>query len=204
MLTVSPFDTRERLAFFIDGANFYQTTRALNIDVDYRRVLDEFVGDAYLLRAYYYTALAEDQEFSSLRPLIDWLDYNGFQVTTKPMRDYTDNQGNKRRSRPSLDVDLAVDALGLCDQVNHIVLFTGDGNFVPLVDAIQRQGCKVSIISSLKTNPSMVSDDLRRQADHFLELATLADLVGRGEAGRGSRRAFDVGGMDDDDGYDDD
>lgn len=183
-----PFDMRERVAFFIDGANFYQTARSLNVDIDYRRVLSSFVGEAYLLRANYYTALAEDQEFSSLRPLMDWLDYNGFHVTTKPMREFTDSNGQRRRVRPSLEVDLTVDALTLCDEVNHVVLFTGDGAYRPLVEALQKRGRKVTVISSLKTNPSMISDDLRRQADHFLDLADLTDRIGRSSDGRPARR----------------
>ena len=203
MKTNDPFDARERVAYFIDGANFYQTARALNIDIDYRRMLSQFAGDAYLVRAHYYTALADDQEFSSLRPLIDWLDYNGFQVTTKPMREFTDNNGQRRRSRPSLDVDLSVDVLTLCDEINHVVLFTGDGNFRPLVEAVQKRGRKVTVVSSLKTSPSMVSDDLRRQADHFLDLADLTDRLARDPAERGERRDRDDEGPDDDEYYDD-
>lgn len=198
MLSSFPFDMRERVAFFIDGANFYQTARSLNVDIDYRRVLSSFVGDAYLLRANYYTALADDQEFSSLRPLMDWLDYNGFHITTKPMREFTDNSGQRRRVRPSLEVDLTVDAMTLCDEVNHVVLFTGDGAYRPLVEALQKRGRKVSVISSLKTNPSMISDDLRRQADHFLDLADLTDRIGRDPSDRPARRD-----QYDDDGYDD-
>lgn len=195
-----PFDMRERVAFFIDGANFYQTARALNVDIDYRRMLTTFVGEAYLLCAHYYTAMAEDQEFSSLRPLMDWLDYNGFHVTTKPMREFTDNNGQRRRVRPSLDVDMTVDVMTLCEKVNHIVLFTGDGNYRPLVEAVQKKGCKVTVVSSLKTNPSMVSDDLRRQADHFLDLADLVDRLGRDPSERPQRRDYDD---DDDYEYDD-
>ncbi|MEO0383118.1 MAG: NYN domain-containing protein [Pseudomonadota bacterium] len=197
-----PFDMRERVAFFIDGANFYQTARNLNVDIDYRRMLTSFVGEAYLLRAHYYTAMADDQEFSSLRPLIDWLDYNGFQITTKPMREFTDNNGQKRRVRPSLDVDLTVDAMTLGDSVNHIVLFSGDGQYLALVEALQKKGVKVTIVSSLKTTPSMVSDDLRRTADHFLDLADLTDRLGRDPSERPPRRERQDEGYDDDE-YDD-
>ncbi|MEM6710873.1 MAG: NYN domain-containing protein [Pseudomonadota bacterium] len=203
MKTNFPFDARERVAYFIDGANFYQTARALNIDIDYRRMLSQFAGDAYLVRAHYYTALADDQEFSSLRPLIDWLDYNGFHVTTKPMREFTDSNGQRRRVRPSLDVDLSVDVLTLCPEINHVVLFTGDGNYRSLVEAVQKQGRKVTVVSSLKTTPSMISDDLRRQADHFLDLADLTDRLGRASADRGSRRERDDDGYEDDEYYDD-
>jgi uncharacterized LabA/DUF88 family protein len=144
--------------------------------------------------------MADDQEFSSLRPLIDWLDYNGFQITTKPMREFTDNSGQRRRVRPSLDVDLTVDAMTLADSINHLVLFSGDGNYLALVEALQKKGVKVTVVSSLKTTPSMVSDDLRRMADHFLDLADLTDRLGRDPSERPARRErFD----DDDDEYDD-
>lgn len=198
-----PFDMRERVAFFVDGANFYQTARNLNVDIDYRRMLTSFVGDAYLLRAHYYTAMADDQEFSSLRPLIDWLDYNGFQITTKPMREFTDNSGQRRRVRPSLDVDLTVDAMTLADSINHLVLFSGDGNYLALVEALQKKGVKVTVVSSLKTTPSMVSDDLRRTADHFLDLADLTDRLGRDPSERPARRERFDGDDDEYDDYDD-
>jgi uncharacterized LabA/DUF88 family protein len=201
-----PFDMRERVAFFVDGANFYQTARNLNIDIDYRRMLTSFVGDAYLLRAHYYTAMADDQEFSSLRPLIDWLDYNGFQITTKAMREFTDNNGQRRRVRPSLDVDLTVDAMTLAEKVNHIVLFSGDGNYRALVEALQKKGVKVTVVSSLKTNPSMVSDELRRTADHFLDLADLTERLCRDPSDRPVRREREDQGQDeryDEDDFDD-
>jgi uncharacterized LabA/DUF88 family protein len=201
-----PFDMRERVAFFVDGANFYQTARNLNIDIDYRRMLTSFVGEAYLLRAHYYTAMADDQEFSSLRPLIDWLDYNGFQITTKAMREFTDNNGQRRRVRPSLDVDLTVDAMTLAEKVNHIVLFSGDGNYRALVEALQRKGVKVTVVSSLKTNPSMVSDELRRTADHFLDLADLTERLCRDPSDRPVRREREDQGQDeryDEDDFDD-
>lgn len=201
-----PFDMRERVAFFVDGANFYQTARNLNIDIDYRRMLTSFVGEAYLLRAHYYTAMADDQEFSSLRPLIDWLDYNGFQITTKAMREFTDNNGQRRRVRPSLDVDLTVDAMTLAEKVNHIVLFSGDGNYRALVEALQKKGVKVTVVSSLKTNPSMVSDELRRTADHFLDLADLTERLCRDPSDRPVRREREDEGQDeryDEDDFDD-
>jgi uncharacterized LabA/DUF88 family protein len=173
------FDPREKIAIFIDGANLYQTARALEFDIDYRRLLSSFCGDAYLLRAYYYTALADDQEFSSIRPLVDWLDYNGYRVITKPMKEFTDQSGQKRRVRPSLEVELTVDVFDIVDSIDHIVLFTGDGNYKNLVTAVQKKGKKFSVVSTLQTNPPMIADDLRRFADHFIELAELEDLIGR-------------------------
>lgn len=172
------FDEREKIALFIDGANLYATAKALGFDIDYRRLLKEFGSKGYLLRALYYTALAEDQEYSSIRPLIDWLDYNGYKVVTKPTKEFYDASG-RRKIKGSMDIELAVDAMVLADHVDHLVLFSGDGDFRSLVEAVQRKGRKVSVVSTLQTQPAMVADELRRQADHFIDLATLSGKIGR-------------------------
>ncbi|WP_237151578.1 LabA-like NYN domain-containing protein [Oryzibacter oryziterrae] len=172
------FDEREKIALFIDGANLYATAKALGFDIDYRRLLKEFSAKGYLLRALYYTALAEDQEYSSIRPLIDWLDYNGYKVVTKPTKEFFDSTG-RRKVKGSMDIELAVDAMELAEHVDHLVLFSGDGDFRSLVEAIQRKGRKVSVVSTLQTQPAMVADELRRQADHFIDLANLANRIGR-------------------------
>ncbi|GGA50894.1 LabA-like NYN domain-containing protein [Pelagibacterium lentulum] len=177
------FDSREKMVLFIDGANLYATSRALGIDIDYKRLLGEFQEAAYLLRAYYYTALVEDQEYSSIRPLIDWLDYNGYTVVTKPAKEFTDAQG-RRKVKGNMDIELTIDALELSSCYDHLVLFSGDGDFTALVAALQRKGKKVTVASTLKTPTPMISDDLRRQADYFLEIATLAKTVGRSPVDR--------------------
>ena len=182
------FDQREKIALFIDGANLYATSRTLGFDVDYRKLLDVFRGHGYLLRAYYYTALIEDQEYSSIRPLIDWLDYNGYTVVTKPAKEFTDATG-RRKVKGNMDMELAIDALEIAEVVDHIVLFSGDGDFKSLVAALQRKGRKVTIVSSIATQPPMVADDLRRQADAFVDLNALKDVVGRPPSMRPSARA---------------
>ena len=181
------FDQREKIAIFIDGANLYATSRTLGFDVDYRKLLEVFRGYGYLLRAYYYTALVEDQEYSSIRPLIDWLDYNGYTVVTKPAKEFTDSTG-RRKVKGNMDMELAIDALEIASVADHIVLFSGDGDFRSLVAALQRKGRKVSIVSSIATNPPMVADDLRRQADAFIDLNSLRDEVGRPPSMRPSAR----------------
>ena len=125
-----------------------------------------------MLRAYYYTALVEDQEYSSIRPLIDWLDYNGYKVVTKPAKEFTDSTG-RRKIKGNMDIELAVDALELAEHVDHYVIFSGDGDFRTLVEALQRRGRKVSVVSTMASQPPMISDDLRRQADHFIDLVAL-------------------------------
>ncbi|MDZ5696238.1 NYN domain-containing protein [Chelativorans sp. M5D2P16] len=181
------FDPREKIAMFIDGANLYATSRALGFDIDYRKLLASFHKRAYLLRAYYYTALVEDQEYSSIRPLIDWLDYNGYKVVTKPAKEFTDSAG-RRKIKGNMDIELAIDALELTDVVDHYVLFSGDGDFRTLVEALQRKGRKVSIVSTIQSQPPMISDELRRQADTFIDLASLQEEVGRDPSERPVRR----------------
>ena len=171
-------DPREKIVLFIDGANLYATSKALGIDIDYRRLLAEFQAKAYMLRAYYYTALIEDQEYSSIRPLIDWLDYNGFTVVTKPAKEFTDAMG-RRKVKGNMDIELAIDMMELADHVDHIVLFSGDGDFRRLVESVQRKGVRVTVVSTIRTSPPMVADELRRQADHFLDLMSLSEQIER-------------------------
>jgi uncharacterized LabA/DUF88 family protein len=172
------FYKEERLAIFIDGANLYGAARSLGFDIDYRRLLDLFAKKGRLIRAFYYTTLIEDQEYSPIRPLIDWLDYNGYTMVTKPLREYTDSQG-RRRVKGNVDIDLAIDALEMADRADHILLFSGDGDFKRLVEAIQRKGVRVTVVSTIKSSPPMVSDELRRQADNFVELMELSPHIQR-------------------------
>lgn len=181
------FNNAERVAVFIDGANLYSTARGLGFDIDFRKLLDMFQSNCALVRAYYYTALAEEQEYSSVRPLIDWLDYNGYTVVTKPMKEFTDATG-RRKVKGNMDIELAVDAMEVSEHVDHVVLFSGDGDFRSLVEAIQRRGKRFSVASTLKTQPPMIADELRRQADHFIELAMLSEMIGRPQSERPARR----------------
>ena len=182
------FDPREKIALFIDGANLYATSRSLGFDIDYRKLLASFQKRGYLLRAYYYTALIEDQEYSSIRPLIDWLDYNGYKVVTKPAKEFTDSTG-RRKIKGNMDIELTVDALELATQVDHYVIFSGDGDFRTLVEALQRKGRKVSVVSTMSSQPPMIADDLRRQADHFIDLMSLKSEIGREPSERPMRKA---------------
>ena len=172
------FDPREKIALFIDGANLYAASKSLGFDIDYRKLLKAFQKRGYLLRAYYYTALIEDQEYSSIRPLIDWLDYNGYKVVTKPAKEFTDSMG-RRKVKGNMDIELAVNAMELAPRLDHAVLFSGDGDFRRLVQAVQAKGVRVTVVSTLKSQPPMIADELRRQADDFVELADLLQNYGR-------------------------
>jgi uncharacterized LabA/DUF88 family protein len=172
----------ERIGLFIDGANLFSTTKALDFDIDFKRLLDEFRKRGKLIRANYYTALLEHEDYNPLRPLVDWLDYNGFSVITKPAKEYTD-EGGRRRIKGDMDIELTVDMLEAATYLDHIILFSGDGDFSRAVRAAQSKGARVSVVSSLKTSPSMISDDLRRAADTFIELADLEAMIGRDGGG---------------------
>ena len=168
----------ERLALFIDGSNLYAAAKALGFDIDYKLLRHEFMRRGKMLRAFYYTALLENDEYSPIRPLVDWLHYNGFTMVTKPAKEYTDREG-RRKVKGNMDIELTVDAMELAPHVDHIVLFSGDGDFRPLIESVQRNGVRVSVVSTIRSNPPMISDELRRQADNFIELDELRDVIGR-------------------------
>jgi uncharacterized LabA/DUF88 family protein len=168
----------DRIAVFIDGANLYSSAKTLGFDIDYKRLLEEFQDRGCLVRAFYYIAVHESQEYSSIRPLIDWLDYNGYTVVTKPAKEFVD-AGGRRRIKSSMDVELAVDAMELAGHLDQIVLFSGDGDFRRLVEALQRRGIRVTVISTISSRPPMLAHELRRQADVFIDLMELRSRFGR-------------------------
>jgi uncharacterized LabA/DUF88 family protein len=163
---------------FIDGANLYTTAKTLGFDIDFKRLLKEFEGRGTLVRAFYYTAVIEDQELSAIRPLIDWLDYNGYSVITKAAKEFNDTNG-RRKVKGKMDIELAVDALELAKHIDQIVLFSGDGDFCSLVEAIQRRGVRVTVVSSIVSQPPMIADELRRQTDVFIDLMELKSKIAR-------------------------
>ena len=179
------FYPEERVALFIDGANLHAAARALGFDIDYKRLLKYFQEQCRLIRAFYYTAVIEDQEYSPLRPLVDWLDYNGFTMVTKPTKEFTDAMG-RRKIKGNMDIELAIDVLEMSDKLDHVVLFSGDGDFRRLVEAVQRRGVRVSVVSTVRSQPPMVADELRRQADVFVELEELSPVIARQHAPRGA------------------
>jgi uncharacterized LabA/DUF88 family protein len=176
-----------KIALFIDGANLYATAKTLGFDIDYKLLLKEFQGRGTLLRAFYYTAVIQDQEFTSIRPLIDWLDYNGFTVVTKATKEFIDASG-RRKVKGNMDIELAVDAMELAEHIDQMVLFSGDGDFRSLVEAMQRRGVRVTVISTISSQPPMIADELRRQADVFTDLVELQSKIGRDPSERPAPR----------------
>jgi len=172
------FYPQERIALFIDGANLYAAARALGFDIDHRRLLQVFADKGHLVRAFYYTALVEDQEYSPIRPLVDWLDYNGYTMVTKPTKEFIDSQG-RRKIKGNMDIELAIDVLEMAEHLDHVILFSGDGDFRRLVEAVQRKGVRVTVVSTIRSSPPMVADELRRQADVFIDLSDLSENIAR-------------------------
>ena len=168
----------ERTALFIDGSNLYSAAKALNYDLDFKKLVDAFRDRATLVRAHYYTAVVEGEEYSPIRPLVDWLDYNGFTVVTKPVKRFTDAQGHAR-TKGNMDIEIAVDMLELAPRLDHVVLFSGDGDFRRLVQAVQARGVRVTVVSTMKSQPPQIADELRRQADAFVELNDLLPEIAR-------------------------
>ncbi len=168
----------ERVVLFIDGSNLYAAARGLGYDIDYKKLLNTFSNNGSLVRAFYYTAVIEDHEYSPLRPLVDWLAYNGYTMVTKPTKEFTDPEG-RRKIKGNMDIELAVDLMEMADHIDHAIIFSGDGDFRRLVEAVQRKGVKVSVVSTLRSTPPMIADELRRQADQFIDLADLRSQIER-------------------------
>jgi uncharacterized LabA/DUF88 family protein len=197
------FNPQERVGLFIDGANLYAAARSLGFDIDYKRLREEFAGKGRLIRALYYTALVEDQEYSPIRPLVDWLDYNGYTLVTKPTKEFTDSMG-RRKVKGDMDIEIAVDMMELSGALDHIVLFSGDGDFRRVIEAVQRKGVLVTVVSTIRSQPPMIADELRRQADNFIELQELETLIAREPKWRNERaRALREPMEDEYGGYDD-
>ncbi|HEU4838918.1 MAG TPA: NYN domain-containing protein [Micavibrio sp.] len=179
-----PFYAEDKVAIFIDGSNLYAAARSLDFDIDYRKLLNWGASSGRLVRAFYYTALVEDADYSPIRPLVDWLDYNGYTMVTKPTKEFVDSQG-RRKIKGNMDIELAIDVMEMADNVDHIILFSGDGDFRRLLEAVQRKGVRVTVVSTIQSNPPMVADELRRQADYFLDLESLRGKIARSQSSGG-------------------
>lgn len=193
MMNIHP---NEKVALFMDGANLHAAVRTLGFEIDYQKLRDLFSKEGILIRAFYYTALLGEQEFTPLRPLVDWLEYNGFSLVTKPAKEFTDSQG-RRRIKGNMDIEIAVDMMEMAPNVDHMILFSGDGDFRRLIETVQRQGCRVTVVSTVRTSPPMVADELRRQADNFIDLVDLRPNIERARNSSQRTNDIDAGNVED-------
>jgi len=169
----------DRVAVFFDGANLFASTRALDVHLDYSKLTEALGTGCNMMRMYYYTALPDGDAQCAVRPLVDWLDYNGYTMVTKPTKEFTDSATGLRKIKGNMDIEIAIDVMEMAPHLDHVILFSGDGDFRRLVEAVQRKGVRVTVVSTVKSNPSMIADELRRQADKFVELADIMSYVVR-------------------------
>ena len=163
---------------FIDGQSLFSTAKSLGFNIDFKKLLDELKTFGDLIRTKYYTLADDEDDDSPIIPLTDWLSYNGYSVVTKFVRSHVDPEGRKR-VRGKIDVELSVDMLEIAPHVDHVVLVSGDGDFAYLLAALQRQGKKCTVISSVQSTQQICADSLRRTADQFIDLAQLKSKICR-------------------------
>ena len=177
-------------AILIDGSNLHAATLSLGFSIDYKRLLDSFGGSLY--KAYYFTAMPPDTEQSTLRPLADYLEFNGFTVVKKLWKEFNHsktftcqacnvvNTQHSTKTKGNMDVEIAVRAYEIAPHISELYLFSGDGDFRDLVESLQRcHGIHVTVVSTIKTKPMMCADILRRQADDFIDLVDMRETVER-------------------------
>lgn len=170
-------DPNERVILFVDGREFSACQRALGFNVDFKLLLSVYRARARLIRAMYYTTMVVQDE-DSLRPLVDWLEYNGFRLFTKSLHEKVDREG-RPYVRGNTRAEMAVDAVDMADHADHFVFFANDASFSHAAAVLQRRGKRVSVVSTMMTDPPLVADGLRRQVDHFIDLASLESLISR-------------------------
>jgi uncharacterized LabA/DUF88 family protein len=178
---------QERIAVFIDGTNLYATARSLDLQIDYKRLLEEFRKRGRLIRVVYYVALLEDEDAPGMRPFLDWLSCNGYRVVTKSPREVVDRFGHPK-VKCNMEIEMTVNVMELVPHLDHVVLVSGDGDLRALVQGVQRKGVRVSVVSTARTRPAIVANDLRRQADEFIDLADLGPRLEREPGERSNRQ----------------
>jgi uncharacterized LabA/DUF88 family protein len=176
----------QRTALFIDGPNLFMAAKLLQTQIDYRSLLTHFNENSNLLRASYYSTVVETpgDQYISLTPLLDFLDYNGYTVVKKMSREYTDAQGNRKAKNHTMKVEMTIDMIELAPRLDHVVLFSGDGDLLMLVDTLKRKGVRTTIVSTVHGETPVISDDMRRIGDSFVDLHAVMDIIGKPQTTR--------------------
>lgn len=189
-MPVFGFSPHDRVATFIDGQSIYIASKSAEFDMDFKKLTALIASEGRLVRNHYFTAMSDTEDYNAVRPLVDWLGYNGFTVVTKSLKDGGDAENRRRKG--NINVDMSVHALDLADAVDQMIIFSGDGDLVPLVEALQRKGVRVTVISSKDGTQPMISDDLRRQADVFIDIKDIADKIRRDIPSPAPTKTFEV------------
>ena len=167
-----------KVAIFIDGSNLWQTCRNLNMKINFKQ-LREWAAEQNTIWLGYYTGLVSNRdEENPLIKMTDWLSYNGYIVVKKQASTVNSNDSDEERIiKGNIDVDITVDMMLMAENVDTIILFSGDGDFIPVVEAVQRKyGVYVICVSSTKP-VNIVSGELRRKVNQFIELDDLRETI---------------------------
>lgn len=150
----------QRVGVFIDTQNLYHSAKNLyHARVHFGNMLDDSVSDRRLIRARAYLVTTESGEESAF---LDALTKMGIEAKTKDLQIF---YGGAKKA--DWDVGLAVDAITASEKLDTIILFTGDGDFVPLVEYLKiHAGCQVEVVSFGRST----SGKLKEAADHFHDL----------------------------------
>lgn len=162
------FET-ERAAVFIDGYGTHYTCKSLGIEIDYRKLSELIRRQTTVIRNYYFTPLVEGQDFIAVKPLLDFLQYNGWTTVTRPYKEHY----------VSTNTALAVTAMEIAPAIEQAIIFSGNGDFTPLIEALKRRGIHTTVASTVRSEQSYCSDDLRRAADAFIDLDDIRSAISR-------------------------
>lgn len=170
----------EKIAIFIDGWNLAKTSKEyLNKEIDFKKLLDYFSREAYVLRAFYYIGEVQDpEERKRQQSFLTWLKRNGYKVITRPIKTFVDQNG-ERKEKADLDVDIAIDMFDLADKVDKVVLFSGDGDFTRLIERIGMKGVKTMVVSHWGRGKGPIDPKLMEAADEFLDLEEIIDEIAK-------------------------
>ena len=173
------FYPNERTSIFIDGRSLFHTARKLDFEVDLSKFSQYFASKFQLVRCSYYTPVSEER--TPLHNILDWLSYNGFTVSTRVFS--PDNHPPSISSLMSVDIIEQTLGNGYAGDepyaLQHVVIVSGDGDYCPVVKFLKSRSIRVSVMSSLETEPLSISEELRRLADNFIELDDLRSELER-------------------------
>lgn len=159
----------------IDGANMSFAMNAIGRRFDWKKLRHFFVEADYglCLGLRYYTAIHERADGEQpLRKIVDWLSYNGYLVVSKMTKSYENSDGSTR-IKGNMDIEMATDMIRFAPRVDKIHLFTGDADFTYAVKAVQDMGVIVDVYSTMQGANSIIGDDLRRQANNYIDIGDL-------------------------------
>ena len=166
-VTLPPFPSTERVGVFVDVANLLYSARTLRTTIDFGKLLDFLRGNRRLVRAHAYCPTSpqpgDDQMFlQAVKGL-------GYRITTKNYKTFA--SGAKKAD---MDLDLCMDVVRLVDgnAVDCIVLVSGDGDFIPLLDYCSDHGVRVEVVAFDES----MSASLRQSCDLFINLSMLDEI----------------------------